>query len=74
MRGKLRVMSIRPQALPEIDDDDDLGQMYLGLLRFVKPVDRDEFTSAISSFYRRAYIGGYNDTESEFFVSSVYQR
>jgi hypothetical protein len=60
-------MSFRTQELPEIADDDDLGQMYLGLLRFVKPSERDAFTGAISSFYNRAYNNGQYERESKFF-------
>ena len=71
MHGQPRVMSRRQQELPVIADDDDLGQMYLGLLRFVKPADIDEFTSAITEFYNRAYSSGEYGRVSPFFESRL---
>ena len=74
MHGRPRVMSIRQQQeLPVIADDDEIGLIFLGLLRrFVQPSDRDEFTSVMATFYNQVHCAGYNEKESEFFESIGY--
>ena len=67
-------MSIRQQQeLPVIADDDEIGLIFLGLLRrFVTPADREEFTSVMASFYNQVHCAGRDERESEFFEAIGY--